>query len=94
MPEPHVAVSIVTPDGMGSRVVRWYPDEAAATAGKPELARADRSRAWIHGEAHPRVRDAAYAAHRELAGDPTADVRHYATHHKSPSGVVRRKGDA
>lgn len=66
-------------DDDGGQSVKWFIAEgnhrtlvATATATSvelfdvPELIRA-------------RIVDAAWGAHRELAGDPHADIRHYAT---------------
>lgn len=86
-------VSVVTPTIMDGTVVRWYRNAADAEAVRP-MASASRNRVQIDEHLIPvellaRVTDAAQGAHRELAGNRDADVRHYATHrHETPFGPL------
>jgi hypothetical protein len=77
-------VSVATPTIMDGTVIRWNRNETDAEHVRP-MASASRNRVEldedrIPAELRARVTDAATAAHRELAGNRDADVRHYATH--------------
>jgi hypothetical protein len=72
-------VCVATPTVMDGTVVRWYADLAAHERGE-EVASASRNGVRLAEDVHPRIRDAAEAAHRELARNRDADVRHYTTH--------------
>lgn len=73
-------VSVITPTVQDGTVVRWYASLDAAEH-HDEMASASRNAVEFYRDEIPaRVRDAAQAAHRELSGNPGADVRHYATH--------------
>ena len=72
-------VCVATPTIMDGTVVRWYADLDGYECGA-ELASASRNRVICEDGVHPRIRDAAEAAHRELARNRAADVRHYTTH--------------
>lgn len=75
-------VVTITPTIMDGTVLRWYPSLASAER-DPRFAIASASRNAVEfytDNVHPRIRDAAQAAHRELSANRNADVRHYATH--------------
>lgn len=72
-------IAALTPTLMDGTVVRWYADPA----GTIQLASASRNKVEYYADEVPTdVRDAAQAAHRELARNRDADVRHYATHRR------------
>ncbi|HEX3781726.1 MAG TPA: hypothetical protein VHX38_18845 [Pseudonocardiaceae bacterium] len=59
-------------------VIRWYVETAPTR--RNLIASASRRHVRFHRDDIPaRVRDAAHGAHRELAGNPNADIRHYLT---------------
>lgn len=92
MPEPVSYVSIAFPTIMDGTVIRWYANLDAAEHGDP-VASASRNRVEVYrDDVHPRIRDAAEAAHRELAANRHADVRHYTTHEKTRGGIQPRGG--
>lgn len=88
-------ISAIYPTIMDGTVVRWFADPE----GETQLASASRN-AVVYAtglEVPADVKDAAQAAHRELARNRNADVRHYATHRKQglfgPLEPIRRDGD-
>jgi len=87
-------ISAIYPTIMDGTVVRWYADED----GEQQIASASRNAVEFYVDDVPAdVRDAAQAAHSELARRRDADVRHYATHRKKglfgPLEPIRRDGD-
>lgn len=87
-------VSLAFPTVMDGTVVRWYASLDAAEHHDP-VASASRNKVEFYRETvHARIRDAAEAAHRELAADRHADVRHYTTHVRNPAGVLVARGGA
>lgn len=81
-------IVIVTPTIMDGRVIRWYDNEAAVEQ-HDQVASASRNAVEFYRDDIPaHVRDAAQGAHRELAKNRDADVRHYATHTKTLFGPL------
>ena len=75
----------LTPTVLDGIVLRWYPTEDAT--GTPAVT-VSRNRIEVTADVPPLVRENAAAAFRELARNPTADVRHYATHLRTKHGLT------
>ena len=55
----------------GGKAISWFNDIGVC------IATASAIRLEISPDVHPRIRDAAEGAYRELSRDPNADLRHY-----------------
>lgn len=75
----------LTPTVLDGIVLRWYPIEDAA--GQPAVT-VSRNRIEVNADVDLTVRENATAAFRELSRNPTADVRHYATHLRTRHGLT------
>lgn len=93
MPEPVDFVSIAYPTVLDGTVVRWYASLDAADHHDPVATASRHGVEFLRDEVHPRIQDAARGAHRELAANPDADVRHYCTHEKHGRLIRPRGGE-
>jgi hypothetical protein len=75
----------MTPTVLDGIVLRWYANEDPT--GQPAVT-VSRNRIEVNAEVDMTVRDNATAAFRELSRNPTADVRHYATHLRTKHGLT------